>query len=335
MTSSLLTRGGNWRRRSKLFLSDKANNRIEVSSVRKVHESFEVFFKLYHQMKSQVADRPAMPQAHGEGEEVAADGTGHRGSATGVGDEEAGHGFSVGLAAAGARPPVEGIDGDDVPADGQSAAEPRRDASDSRVEDSRAPDRQLAFLEFKEKEGKQFEEAFQQNKEDLKAKKLELKDVLSRVNLQKKEIDRCREALELKQMERSGAEESDVIDEEEYALIQRLKSEKSEYRLAFDNHQQIKKDIMQIEHMIMQCKTELVNAFSEWYNKRFGHLEGGDGTVSFDASGNQDLADDVEQFEMMAAEQMDRQHPDALAYYKAVKATNRTIRQKASQPKRR
>merc|ERR1712232_40404 len=104
----------------------------------------------------------------------------------------------------------------------------------------------------------------------------------------------------------------ELIDEEEYALIKLVKESKQAYRDAFERHRSMKTDVIQIEHSMQQCKTRLVGAFEEWYEGRFGaqlkahEADPGIGGERYDPQ---------ETFDLMQAERLETQHPDALAYH--------------------
>jgi len=133
--------------------------------------------------------------------------------------------------------------------------------------------------------------------------------------------------LQRKQAEKEAQdiEEEPVIDSEEYELIKRLKDMKSGYREAFEVHRDLKMETVHIEHKIQSCKAQLVNSFEDWYEKKYGHLiakqAGEDG-------GGGETMDSQEQFDLLEAERLEQQHPDALAFYKARKTATRNIREK-------
>merc|ERR1719191_1996798 len=93
-------------------------------------------------------------------------------------------------------------------------------------------------------------------------------------NTKKKNIDEAKVKLEKKQAEKesAGDADEDLIDEEEYALIKDLKVYKQQYRDAFEQHRVLKTDVIQIEHLMQQCKAKLVTSFEEWYEQSYGHL---------------------------------------------------------------
>eukprot|EP00435_Cladocopium_sp_Y103_P055217 s1044_g18.t1 len=102
--------------------------------------------------------------------------------------------------------------------------------------------------------------------------------------------------------------ESDLIDEEEYALIKNLKETKQQYRDAFERHSRVKMDVIQIEHVMQQCKGRLVQGFEEYYEHKFGHL------VKQEAPEDEgERYDPQEMFDLAEADRLETQHPDAMA----------------------
>merc|ERR1711881_58848 len=120
-------------------------------------------------------------------------------------------------------------------------------------------------------------------------------------------------------------EDNDNIDSEEYELIKRLKDLKSSYREAFDAHREVKMETVHIEHKIQSCKAQLVSSFEDWYDKKYGHLIAKQGEED---GGAGETMDSQEQFDLLEAERLEQQHPDALAFYKARKTATRNIRGK-------
>lgn len=309
---------------------------IEVSSLRMVAEAFSVFRKLHQQLGAELANRPtagyapanSMPAAGGAMAVGAADQTNLRGGE--VGEDEEGRGVSVGVAPSGSRPAPEdrgtgaGETGD-AKADGElEKTRPARKAAHA-ADDERPPDKQVAFTEWKAREGQVFEDAFEKNKSELKEKRNEMRDALNIANAKKHEIDEAKERLSRKQADKGpdGGRDEELIDEEEYALIKSLKETKQHYRDAFERHRALKMDVMQIEHLMQQCKVRLVQAYEEWYDQQYGHLLT---TEVPDDTGER--YDPQEMFDFIESGRLETQHPDALAYHKARKNAARDVRQK-------
>jgi len=304
---------------------------IEVSSLRMVYESFTCFRKLYQDLRTELLNRPiqAAPTAGGDAE--AADGAGA--AATGaeahegeVGEDVEGKGIAVGVAPSGSRPPQEasapGAGGDEEEeGDGEGTRSPAKPG-----EAEKAPDKQAVFAEWKAKDGQVYEDAFEKNKQELREKRSEMKDALMVANGKKREIDEAKERLARKQADKGMDPErdEDLIDEEEYALIKNLKETKQQYREAFERHSRVKTEVVQIEHLMQQCKARLVQGFEEYYDQKYGHL-----VKQAEAPEDEgERYDPQEMFDLAEADRLETQHPDAMAYHKARKKAAREVRQK-------
>jgi len=312
---------------------------IEVNSLRVVYEAFSCFRKFHQQLRTELAQRPTAGHASARGRDAQAPGSNAAaGNEPGmrdgeVGEDEDGRGISVGVAPAGSRPAQEErtIGGGDAGGnlEGKAAAETRPvriRASD----EERPPDKQVVFADWKAREGQVFEDAFDKNRSELKEKRAEMKDALNMANLKKHEIDEAKERLNRKQAEKSpdSGRDEELIDEEEYSLIKSLKDRKQQYREAFEKHRCLKMDVMQIEHLMQQCKVRLVQGFEEWYDQTYGHLLSGDEAP--DAGGGERY-DPQEMFDLLESDRLDTQHPDALAYHKAKKNAARDVRTKRTE----
>mmetsp|Transcript_6412 Transcript_6412/g.15526 ORF Transcript_6412/g.15526 Transcript_6412/m.15526 type:complete len:726 (-) Transcript_6412:97-2274(-) len=308
---------------------------LEVQSLRMVYESFGIFKKLHQQLKTELQNRPVLP-AEDEGQ-LAAEGApaasqeqeAREGE---VGEDEEGKGISVGVAPAGSRPPMEDrppvLNQEGQPIVEGERLEGTRTMQPQVGDDQKPPDKQASFAEWKAREGQVFEDAFEKNRADLKEKRAEMKDALTTANAWKKEIDLAKESLARKRADKGregAAEDTDLIDDEEFAMIKNLKDAKNQYKEAFERHRAAKSDVIQIEHLLQSCKTKLVQAFEEFYDQTYGHLQkNADATQRAGEEGER--YDPREQFDLMEAERLETQHPDALAYHNARKNATRDAR---------
>lgn len=191
-----------------------------------------------------------------------------------------------------------------------------------------APEKQESFVKWKRRDGAKFEAEFEQAKTSLKTKRQELKDMHNQVNERKKQIDTAKDAVIKKQREkdaRDTEDEATMIDSEEYELMLTLKNMKTSYREAYEAHRELKMETVHLEHAIQATKTNLVQSFEEWYDKKYGHLlkKGEEEDIG-------ETRDAQEQFDLLEAERLEQEHPDALAFYKARKTATRHTRGKAA-----
>lgn len=171
--------------------------------------------------------------------------------------------------------------------------------------------------------------AFEKNKSELKERKNEMRDLLKAANLAKQQIDDAKDRLARKQADKppEGGRDEEPIDEEEYALIRSLKETKQNYRDAFEKHRHVKADVLQIEHCMQMCKTKLVQSFEEWFDQKYGRVARAQEKAAAEAATGERY-DPQEMFDLMEADRLETQHPDALAYHKARKNAAREARQK-------
>lgn len=66
-----------------------------------------------------------------------------------------------------------------------------------------------------------------------------------------------------------GQAGSEIIDEEELALIQRMKDLKRTYRMSYDQLKEIKSQVFYISQTIDSLKQSLVSAYEDWYSLNF------------------------------------------------------------------
>jgi kinesin family protein 6/9 len=318
----------------KMYLNGEIQE-IEVASLRMVYEAFGIFRKLHQNLSTELSKRP--DRAEMIAEEVAESGgdvaaSEQQGDAVGMVEE--GKGISVGVAPSHSRPIVEDRGGGGE--QGEISEGYRADSSQVPqaygADVDKPPDKQVVFTDWKLKEGAAYEEAFENNRQELKARRAEAKDTLVLANKKKRQIDEAKERLARKRSDRDGGAQADqieeLIDEEEYAIIQKLKDLKQEYRDAFEKHRTVKMDVSHIEHNMQQTKMRLVQAFEGWYDEKWGHIakEMTQDPMASEKAGER--FDPQEQFDMMETERLETQHPDALAYHKARKNAARDVRQR-------
>lgn len=133
--------------------------------------------------------------------------------------------------------------------------------------------KQEAFKDFKEGEGKNIEDGIKTNRTELRNKKIEMERLKEICNGAKKEIDTLKLKLDEKNEDRQKSleldQEEDVIDEEEYSLLKKLKDQKKLYRENFDKFKALKSDCLYIQTCIDQLKEQLIFKFEVWYDENF------------------------------------------------------------------
>ncbi|KAI9361218.1 P-loop containing nucleoside triphosphate hydrolase protein [Zopfochytrium polystomum] len=113
-----------------------------------------------------------------------------------------------------------------------------------------------------------------------------------------------------------------VIDEEEYAALEKLKSIKQQYREGVDQLRQTRLDIGYCSKLVDQCRQKLMNDFEQWYELSYGRqLNDMDGLNGH----HEDVMDIGEKFDRLQVERMSQEDPDSLPYYNARKNTERKL----------
>ncbi|OMJ86652.1 hypothetical protein SteCoe_11804 [Stentor coeruleus] len=255
---------------------------VEIESLRQVRELFNQIKNIYRKTMTRLGaediksrSRPATNKTGTlKGNEV----KGFEEREEGVGQEEHSGGFGLGKANPNSRP----VDSSALEPKNQffqeeeieekkiSSREEAKKASANR-NSKKIPhiDKNQAFMEFKNGEGKEIDSTLNDNKDDLKERKNKIKYLTDEVNGLKKLIDECKDNLDNIRNERHNDEE-DVIDEEEFALIKKLKDYKKAYRSNYDQLKASKDEINAINQNIEFARDKLIAEFEIWYEKKFG-----------------------------------------------------------------
>jgi len=305
---------------------------VPIESVRQMRELLISARTLYEQKQSELdAIRKALANGGGG---VAAAGVGETdlplpSSAEqndAVGDEDpASKGLAIGLAPDGARPagglvdpPAKGTGTSGLSVEVPPNLTPT--ASTGAVGDVvEAPlGRSDAFSQFKLAEGKETNAKLLEAKSELKMLRTKRSSLVDAVNGAKKDIDEKKALLEHKRNEREAQgnlDEADIIDEEEYSLIQTLKEAKHSYKA---NHEKLvctNSDIETAATDVDRHRQALMADFDHWYSASF--LGGDDDRADPDRGAMNDPMDEDEQFEHMQMARVMAEEPESLAFTRA------------------
>lgn len=148
-------------------------------------------------------------------------------------------------------------------------------------------DKQTAYLEFKDGEGKVIQDSILSFRDEIKQKKSETKDLTQQINFTKNSIDSMNIRLEKKEDERKlqtknmknemayevfGEEDvpqEDIIDEEELIMLRELKDLKRDYRDNFGKLKSMKSDLNVLVMNVNTAKENLIVKFETWYREEF------------------------------------------------------------------
>ncbi len=165
----------------------------------------------------------------------------------------------------------------------------------------------------------------------------------------------------------SAADETQVIDEEEFALIRDTKAKKKEYQKVFEDRKLSQNELAYLKGLVQQTQVRLCNEFLVWFERTYhvapstasmasismvltesdaagdGALGGTMGTTGGAAStkgatmaaggkaaaaDDGDQLDDGEQFEKLQKERVMGEDPDAFAFFAAKKQAAHSLKQK-------
>jgi len=232
----------------------------------------------------------------------------------GVGEEENTYGFGIGRANPRARPldssiidpKREFLQEEDEAEDRQKTVEKTLPKStEIRPAVVITVDKNQAFMEFKNTEGRDIDLSLAQNKAELKARKLAIRTVTEEINQLGKRIEDAKERIDEIRAAR-GDQDEDVIDEEEYSLIKALKELKRGFKGKFEDLRRSKAEAQEITQAIDQARHRLIDEFDTWVEGKYGSAapKGADISGVSDPEAKPGL-DDID--------------PDAFAYIKAKK----------------
>ncbi|OMJ90760.1 hypothetical protein SteCoe_6838 [Stentor coeruleus] len=256
---------------------------VDIESLRQVRELFNQIRHIYRKTMTRLGAEDlknrSRPATNKTGTLKGNEAKGFEEREEGVGQEEHSGGFGLGRANPNSRPVDSSalepknqfVQEEEIEEKKVSSREEAKKASANRSP-KKVPliDKNQAFMEFKNGEGKEIDSTLNENKEDLKERKNRIKSLTDEVNGLKKLIDECKDNLDSIRSERHN-EEEDVIDEEEFALIKKLKDYKKAYRSNYDQLKASKDEINAISQNIEFARDKLIAEFEIWYEKKFGN----------------------------------------------------------------
>jgi len=309
----------------------------ELESVRQMKETLSVMKQLYTKQQGEIERMSkiiATGGPFGDGDGAGGDGSGAPSgdgaggdSGDGVGDSEGTgkRGIAIGVAADGAKPAGGLVEPPayqrDVGPDGEGSGEAAPPPTGG---DEPTMGRSEAFAQYKTSEGLQQNETLLKAKRELKSVKTERTASAQKCNEMKKALDQSKKTLEQKELERKGAhnQEEEIIDEEEYALIQQVKASKNQYKQAYAAMQAATARMNELSTEVDTAREALLTSFNEWYAESFNEpAEPLRGTkVVEPAAESKDVMDDDEAFEVLQMQRVMEEDPNSLAFVRARKS---------------
>jgi len=255
---------------------------IDIESLRQVKELFIQFRNIYRNLLKDVknnnyieaADNPELAKAA----ELEKAKSGRKIGAVGVGAEENKQGFGLGKALKDAKPTanVDALIRDDASEQDVQLESPKRNdfeqqpPSEQLAKKMEGIDRNQIFLDFKDKEGREYNENVLKNIAALKEKKQEIKDLSEQCQKTKDEMEMYKQLIQQKQETKNQDEiQQGIIDEEEYQYIKDLKELKRKFKSESEKIKELKSTILLINQNIQQSKSALLQRFEDFFQKRY------------------------------------------------------------------
>lgn len=182
-----------------------------------------------------------------------------------------------------------------------------------------------AFMQFKSTEGLPANEKLMEAKAALKHSRSHRAELAAAVNCASQEIDAIKAQLGAKKTEREAAavspQDSEIIDEEEYSMIQTLKAVKGTYK---QNHEAMRQAAASHKEMATAAdvsRQELLQLFDDWCANSLGD-SGTPAIASPGGGAGDDPMDEDEQFEQMQIAKVMAEEPESLAFVRARNAAH-------------
>jgi len=187
------------------------------------------------------------------------------------------------------------------------------------------PDRQNAFVQFKQSEGASATQRLLQAKKDLKEYRSRRSSLAVQVNQAKRQIDIIKVQLDRKKTEREAVaqtseDEADIIDEEEYAFIQQCKAAKKTYKEFHETLVMCNAALDACSSEVDSARQNLLKSFDDWFVRSFTMVPDEIVTQVAGSTISRDAMDDDEQFEQMQMDRVMAEKPESLAFVRARKS---------------
>jgi len=145
------------------------------------------------------------------------------------------------------------------------------------------PNRSEEFEIFKRGNGAEMNKILTENKAILKEKKKTAKGYAENVNKIKAQIDELREVINKKKKNRNFDTNNtkEVLDEDEFHLMQQMQILKQHYRSKYDSLKSCRVEVEYCLRLVDQCRQKLMQEFEAWYDSLYGsHIAESDGVTT-------------------------------------------------------
>ncbi|KAJ3032119.1 UNVERIFIED_CONTAM: Kinesin-like protein kif9 [Siphonaria sp. JEL0065] len=200
------------------------------------------------------------------------------------------------------------------------------------------------FENFKRGKGSEMYRILCENKVSLKEKKKSAQLLAQQLSESQSQITDLKSQIEARRRNQTKQQSNNpnsnenmsndlIIDEEEYALIEKLKSVKASYRENMEILKGVRGEVAYVTKLVESVRQKLMVEFESWFEACFGVGGVGGALEDAGAGGNagsgtfgEDLMDIGEKFDRLQLEKMSQEDPDSLPYYNARKNTRRMLR---------
>ncbi|XP_065058635.1 kinesin-like protein KIF9 [Rhopilema esculentum] len=197
------------------------------------------------------------------------------------------------------------------------------------------PPKSESFEQFRNERGKELNIVFLENKEIVKSKKMEAKELIAELNTMKAELEKCKANIEAKRREREIEDQVEnedelIIEEDEFLLLKKISDLKLECKMKFETLQNIRSDLVYCENLVKQCRQRLLSEFEAWYTECFVPVD--ENSDKLDDSKSEDskkglksvriVEDEQEKFDRLQMELL-MENPDSVPFYNAKLQTER------------
>lgn len=211
---------------------------------------------------------------------------------------------------------------------------------------STPPCKEAAFEQYKQETGQDLNRVMTENKEILRGKVCELKQLTTKINATKRDIDVAKEQLSQLQLSKENEDREvscngePILDQEEFNVLSQLKGLKQSYRCDYQKLTNQRTDVNYCEALVARCREKLLAEFEEWYIDCFGVASLEDGVSASNTEGGAALpqeddkarthpvlkhrpcADGDEKFDAVRTEALSR-HQESIPFYNAKMQTEK------------
>jgi kinesin family protein 6/9 len=199
------------------------------------------------------------------------------------------------------------------------------------------PGGQSALFEaYTQSQGSEVYQAFLQAKADIKELRTRSKECSAAINASKAAIDRLQDEIASRKVSRiellrksglKSSETEDIVDEEEFQLMQELRGAKKAYKADFERLQTLKAQISDGQMRAERIRDDLASGFMGTAVASQQRGGGADDGYGAGAGAGADQLDDQEAFDRLETQRVLDEDPNSLAFFHAQKTRRALLTQ--------